>query len=289
MLDGSYAYVARGVEGERLVVTCHDLIPALQMAGRLPGHPGPAARRIVRASLEVVRGARGVLAVSRRTRDDLISIGGVDGDRIRVATLALDPVFSAGSGEPGISRRPYILHVGGDSPYKNLEGVLAVFQRVRQSVDVTLVLAGGAPGRAVSRRLRESALRGHVEVRYHPPDGELRALYRGAALLLFPSLYEGFGWPVLEAMACGCPVVCSSVASLPEVAGDAALMAGPGDTERLAGHCVSILRHPDIAGACRAGGLARAGEFTEERMVGQILAAYGVAGRVAERGAACVF
>jgi alpha-1,3-rhamnosyl/mannosyltransferase len=126
--------------------------------------------------------------------------------------------------------------------------------------------------------MQEPAILGHVEVRCHPSDEELRDLYRGAALLLFPSIYEGFGWPVLEAMACGCPVVCSNVASLPEVAGDAALMAGPDDVGRLADHCVAVLQQPGIAEACRVRGSVRAGGFTVERMTEKVLTAYVAAG-----------
>ena len=98
------------------------------------------------------------------------------------------------------------------------------------------------------------------------PDEALRRHYHGAALLLFPSLYEGFGWPPLEAMACGCPVVCSRAASLPEVVGDAALTAAPDDEDALARHCLDVLLHPGVAGRLQQRGRLRAAEFSLARM-----------------------
>lgn len=280
VLDGSYSYVARGVEGARLVVTCHDLIPFLQMTGRLSGNQGWAARKIVLSSLAVMRKAQSLVAVSGQTCADLIRLGGVDERRIRVVYQALDPVFTALSEVSVRPQSPYILHVGNDSPYKNREGVLAVFARVRQAADVSLVLAGGMPGPTIQSLMGRDGIKGHVEVHPNPSDDDLRGLYRGAALLLFPSRYEGFGWPVIEAMACGCPVVCSNVASLPEVAGDAALMAGPDDHKLLSEHCLSILSQPHRAEGMRRRGYARSGEFTMEQMTAKVIAAYRAAGLV---------
>jgi glycosyltransferase involved in cell wall biosynthesis len=138
-----------------------------------------------------------------------------------------------------------------------------------------LVLAGPAPGAAMSRRLASSSVGRYVRICHNPSDEQLRQLYSDAALLLFPSLYEGFGWPVLEAMACGCPVVCSNTASLPEVVGDLALMAAPDDVEGLAACCARILTDASLSEQMAAKGQQHAAGFSLERFGGQLMEAYG--------------
>ena len=105
-------------------------------------------------------------------------------------------------------------------------------------------------------------------------DADLPAMYRNAVLFAFPSLYEGFGLPVLEAMACGVPVVCSNASSLPEVAGDAALLVNPHDTNELAEAMARVLEDADLRQAMVARGLAQAAQFTWERAARQLLAAF---------------
>jgi glycosyltransferase involved in cell wall biosynthesis len=116
------------------------------------------------------------------------------------------------------------------------------------------------------------------------PDADLPALHSGAALFCFPSLYEGFGLPPLEAMACGTPVVCSNAASLPEVVGDAALTVDPTDVEGLAVAMHRVLSDPDLAAELHARGLARARTFTWERTARETVAVYR---RVLETAADC--
>jgi alpha-1,3-rhamnosyl/mannosyltransferase len=99
----------------------------------------------------------------------------------------------------------------------------------------------------------------------HVPDPDLPAVYTGASALVYPSLYEGFGLPILEAMACGCPVICSKVASMPEAAGDAALYIDPRDTDSLVHAIDTLVPDPGARQALKAAGLARAGQFTWEK------------------------
>lgn len=282
VLDGSYAYVARGVGADRLVVTCHDVIPLLQIAGVLPGQQGRLARRIVRSSLDVIRGARMILAVSENTRNDLIHAASMRGDNISVVHQALDPGFCPVDCPSERTSPPYILHVGGDSPYKNRGAVLRVFERVRESCAVELILAGEPPSPELKRLLEVSPARNYVRMCVNPGDDRLRELYSGASVLLFPSLYEGFGWPVLEAMACGCPVVCSHVASLSEIAAGVAFMAAPNDDHQLALHCLTLLQSSRVAEEARVKGRLRAGSFTLDRMAKQVLSVYSKAGLIAQ-------
>jgi len=122
--------------------------------------------------------------------------------------------------------------------------------------------------------VRRSRLERHVDFVVQPDDVQLADLYRGACLLLFPSLYEGFGLPPLEAMAFGCPVVCSSAASLPEVVGRAALTCPPDDEEQMAGNCERILEDPALAERLIELGHRRARKFTLKRMAQGLLDAY---------------
>ena len=132
----------------------------------------------------------------------------------------------------------YLFHIGNNADYKNRTGVLDVFARLQDVLDLHLLMAGPEPTPEL-RQKAEGLKRVHFEI--NPSDAQLAHLYRKASAFLFPSLYEGFGMPVLEAMAAGCPVVCSTAASLPEVAGDAALIASADNTTALARHCRSLL------------------------------------------------
>ena len=131
----------------------------------------------------------------------------------------------------------------------------------------TLVCTGGAreAQSAIEAHIVTSGLGGQVRFLGYRPGRDLPALYRGAACLLFPSLFEGFGMPVLEAMASGCPVVCSNTTSLPEIAGDAALLVDPGDPEALAAAVHQLLTDPDLRAELIARGLERAAAFSWPR------------------------
>lgn len=279
VVDGSHAYIAAPLDPARCVVTCHDLIPRLQADGTIPGYrPGPAAKWVMERSMQVLARARHVVADSENTRRDAIRLAGVRPDHSSVVPVALAPDwFRDGAGTRRESGPPVILHIGNSAAYKNRSGVLRVFASVRRMVDARLLLVGPRDSglQNMGERLGASDF---MEWREFVPEGELKGLYRSAALLLFPSLYEGFGWPVLEAMACGCPVVCSNAASLPEVAGKAALMAAPGDESALARHCVELLTNPVTRERLRHAGLERASRFTTGRMAEGLRKAYATCG-----------
>lgn len=219
--------------------------------------------------------ARRVIAVSEATAHDLVVLNGVPRDKIRVVYSGVDdrlkPVKSASRiaslrarlGIPG----PYILHVGSVQPRKNLARLVEAFSLVKDLEEgLALVLAGRRAWR--DRQLEEHigrlGLAERVILPGYVPDDGLPVLYSGARVYAFPSLYEGFGFPALEAMACGVPVVCANTSSLPELVGDAALTFAPSDTNGLAGALARVLTEPGLAQVLVKRGAERVKDFTWE-------------------------
>ena len=168
----------------------------------------------------------------------------------------------------------YILHVGNNAFYKNRIGVLRIFVTIRRGCDINIIMAGPSPTQELLNLIKETGLSKYVEFIIDPDSPKIAELYRNACLLLFPSLYEGFGWPPLEAMASGCPVVCSNTASLPEVVGDAALTCPPSDEAQMAVNCLSILRERALAEDIVQQGFVQAGKFTLKRMGEELFRIY---------------
>jgi glycosyltransferase involved in cell wall biosynthesis len=196
-----------------------------------------------------VKRSRLLIAISEHARQTLLDRYGLAPERVRTIHLGIDHArFTPGDGE----RRPLVLYPANRWPHKNHERLFAAFARVRRErPELRLALTGQGHERA---QLPEG-----VESRGHVSADELVALYRTAGCLVFPSLYEGFGLPPLEAMACGCPVACSSATSLPEICGDAAEYFDPLSPDDMA---AAILRALDARRVAR--GLAHASEFTWE-------------------------
>jgi glycosyltransferase involved in cell wall biosynthesis len=223
---------------------------------RDPSVMGLRDRLIFRTTVprSVHRAAR-VLAISELTKRDLVELYGADPAKIVVTPLAADPAFTADGASPDSD--PYVLFVGAlqlrKEPVTAIEAMSLVPDAPR------LVLAG--PDKGGRAEAEEAARRLGVEadLRGHVTKDELAALYRGASCLVFPSRYEGFGLPVLEAMASGTPVVATSAGALPEVAGDAAVLVEPGNAVELAGGIErAIADHERL----REAGLARAARYS---------------------------
>jgi glycosyltransferase involved in cell wall biosynthesis len=202
------------------------------------------------------RRADRVLTGSEWTKSDLVERYGVAAERIVVTPYGVDPVFRPDGPRPG--RPPYALFVGALEERKRPGLALLALKTVGSELE--LVFAG--PDRGLESELREQArlvgLTDRVEFAGHVARGELAALYRGAACLVFPSRYEGFGLPVLEAMASGTPVVATRSSSIPEVAGDAAVLVD-GEADELAAGIERALSERDRLAAA---GLARAAQFS---------------------------
>jgi glycosyltransferase involved in cell wall biosynthesis len=257
----------------RLVVTVHDLA-----FRRLP-QSAPHGTRWWLARLDrALARATTVIAVSGSTRDDVVQLAQVDPDRIAVIPLGVDHrVFRPADPERVAAARsahgvdgPYLLYVGGIEPRKNLPSLVAAFSRLRG--DVQLVVAGGGVAwNPEGTDLLDAALasaptgvRDRVVRTGYVSDSDKVALLTGAEVFVYPSLYEGFGLPVLEAMACGTPVVTSNVSSLPEVAGDAALLVDPADPEAIAAEVERVLSDGALRKQFVDLGLQRAKGFTWE-------------------------
>jgi glycosyltransferase involved in cell wall biosynthesis len=262
-------------QGQRLVVTVHDLAFRLY-----PSLFPPAWRAIYRTGLRrAVRHADAIVAISRHTAHDLARHAAVEPARIHVIPLAASLSETVEDPEPALERlkvpRPYLLFVGTLEPRKNLVRLVRAYRRVAVRLPHTLVLAGPA-GWRTQRLHRELSLRGpgRILLTGRVSSADLDALYRGAAAFCYPSLYEGFGLPVVEAMARGVPTVIADASSLPEVAGDAALRANPRSVRSLTGALERILTDRDEADRLAEAGRERASLFSWEQTARMTLRVY---------------
>jgi glycosyltransferase involved in cell wall biosynthesis len=280
VVDHGQGYLVANLDARRTVVTCHDVILLALAAGRIgAARVPPIALQLFRLSVEIMKRAAVVVADSTQTKRDLVRFVGIDPERVTVVFPGLNQLFAPDEARGLALRRRYglgsgavLLQVGGIF-YKNLPGILRVLGRLRKGgLDVRLARVGPALGGSDRALAEQLGLADSVLELGMMADADLPALYNAVDLLLFPSLYEGFGWPPLEAMASGTPVVCSRAGSLDEVVGDAALTADPEDVEALAWHAASVLTDGGLKTALIERGLAHAAGFnwdrTAERMVG---------------------
>ncbi len=291
--DHGYAHLAALLPRGRTVITCHDLM----LLRADDGEAGFRGRRLsvarFRWSTSYLKRAARVVCDSHATKGDVIRLRGVPEGRVAVVPLGVDRRFRF-LGEEAVSRlkagipalgRYAVLHVSTGDPYKNVPGTLQVLAALRQSgIDVVLVRVGkplNQGERALAHRLRVA---GAIIDCGRVSDERLVELYNAADVLLFPSYYEGFGWPPLEAMACGTPVVTSDCRALAEVVGDAGLMAPPEDTHALAAAVRSVLESGELAMRLRRLGLERAARYTWERTVSEYARVYAA---VAEEAMSC--
>jgi len=273
-----------------MVVTVHDIIHVL-FPEFLPHSLGFAyARMSIRLA---VRRGRVVVTGSRTTAEDLKRLFGATEERLRVIPHGVHPEFLV-DGEPAADRAareglgvtgPYLLHVGNHKPHKNAEGLLKAYQLLvfgrRGGVPDLLMVGGFPPDGELAQRAGTMGLGGRVRCLGHVERRELAALFRGATAFVYPTLYEGFGLPVLEAMACRVPVVAGDIAAVREVAGDAVLRVNPRDVVELAGAVRRLLEQPDLRAELGGRGAERARAFSWRKTAEATLAAYRVAAEAA--------
>lgn len=254
----------------RRVVTIYDLsflrFPHLSS----PRIVGPFSRLVGCFA----RDADAVLVCSRATARDVEELLDVPAARVRVAHGAVSPGMHPPAPEEAracVRRRlqldgPYILFVGTLEPRKNLDTLAQAFAALSSRTPHQLVLAGGMGWKMeeFGARLESLGVRGRTRLLGYVDPAVLPALYAAASVFAFPSHYEGFGLPVLEAMACGCPVVASNTSSLPEVAGDAALCVDPADVGALAGAMLRLIEDESLRARSVELGYRRAQAFSWE-------------------------
>jgi glycosyltransferase involved in cell wall biosynthesis len=275
----------------RRVVTVHDLIYA-----RFPEAHAGIRDLGMRALVPLaVRRSHRVIADSQSTREDLIGLLKVSPERIDVVPLGLGSVRRE---QPlserevrarlDLGERGVVLSLSAKRPHKNLLALMGAFARLPSGDRPVLVLPGypTAHERDLRERARELGIEGDVRFAAWISPAELEGLWAITDVFVFPSLYEGFGLPVLEAMARGVPVACSNASSLPEVAGEAALLFDPRDEGAIAQALQQLLSDRALADRLRALGLQRSREFTWERTARLTLESYGRALRSngAQRG-----
>jgi glycosyltransferase involved in cell wall biosynthesis len=250
-----------------LVQTVHDLAP-LRFPERYPRHARLTLKRGVRFA---AREADLLICPSRSTAEEVQELLGVEAERLRVVPHGVwmpstDPEDAERFLDRHGIRCPYVLWVGTQEERKNVLAVLDAFEAVaRQRREVTLVLHG--PQGWLGTRVADGIRRRHIEDRTRVSEGglargELAALYANARVFLFPSIYEGFGLPVLEAMSCGAPVIASDRSAIPESAGDAALLVDPEDYDALGDALSRLLDDDDACAELARRGRVRASAFT---------------------------
>ena len=223
-----------------------------------------------------------VITISDHSRQDLLHHVPLRTDQVTVTPLGLD----AERFRPADHRRegrPYVLCVAGSDPTKNVGCLIEAFAKLSETLRgrFDLLLAGDVCRRGdIRAAIERLGIGAQTRLVGMVSDEQLIDYYQQATVFVFPSLYEGFGLPVLEAMGCGCPVICSTLSSLPEIAGEAALLIDPHDSSHLAATLARVLESPALQVDLRSRGLARAGQFSWDRTAAETVAVYQrVAGR----------
>ncbi len=268
------------LRGVPTVLTVHDMIFKL-----FPEHQKPLNFWYLNATMPLYcRRADAVITVSESSKRDIVTHYGLDPAKVTVVYEAAAPEFAPASlarvdevrRRYGLPDR-YLIHVGTIEPRKNLTRLVEALQRLRdEGLTIPLVVAGGKGWLydEFFRRLEELEMRDTVHFPGYVPSADLPALYSGATAAVMSSVYEGFGLPVLEAMACGTPVVSSQASSLPEFGGEAARYFDPYDVEAMAATIGTVWSDGELRGEMRQRGLAQAAKFSWEQAAEETLAVY---------------
>ena len=264
------------------VVTVHDAIPH-----RMPSSYPFLTKAVFKTLVPACRWtADAVLTDSHCSKRDLVRFAHLDASRVHIASpgMRLPSASSLVAVRGQVSetldrldiREPYVLYVGGMNPRKNLVRLVAAFKIVSQVHPLLqLVLVGPRTWQSGSSVTAAEGLAERVRITGFVSDSDRDALYAGAACLVFPSLYEGFGLPILEAMALGTPVITSNSSAMAEVAGDAALLVNPENADEIAAAIRSIVEDDTLAASLTRAGRKQAGRFSWDATAVSVLKIYG--------------
>ena len=283
VLDHSNSMYLRAVEATPNLITCHDVLAIRAARGDFPEFPtGWSGRRLQRWILAGLARARNVVCDSASSAADLNALTGETGAHISVTPVALNWKYQPADAMPcGLAERlglgpgePYLLNVGGNQWYKNRAGAVRIFARLAERPEYSkakLVLAGKPWTAALRSAVEQEGLSRRVIEAVDATNEELQALYSHAVALLFPSIKEGFGWPILEAQACGCPVITTGRPPMDEVAGDAAIFIEPENPQAAADAIADgLLRREEL----RAAGFRNLARFDETAIARQYCRLY---------------
>jgi glycosyltransferase involved in cell wall biosynthesis len=285
--DHSNSFYTKHCGSTACVVTCHDLIAVRAARGDFPQvHTRWSGRRFQRMIIDGLKRARHVACDSEATRSDVLRLCSVPRSRTSVVHAGLNFAYRPASeaekaarlSSLGIDRSErFILHVGSPAWYKNQSGIIRIFKKLvatPQGNDLALVMVSESVGPALTKLISDCGLRRKVRILSHVQPDDLCAVYSAATALVFPSLREGFGWPIIEAQACGCPVFTSNRAPMTEVGGDGAIYIDPEDAKGAAAIIVENLRNARLM---REAGYSNVQKFSAENMVLGYIDAYDAA------------
>lgn len=249
----------------RFVVMVHDFIPL-----RFPKHFSPLKYYHRHYIPQVLKQAQHIICNSQATANDITKFCHIETSKITPIPLAYDANhFRVLGGQDALPTRSlYFLYIGRHDPYKNLHRIIAAFAALPNNGDYELWLAGPHDKRytpVLQAQVEELGITNRVKFLNYVPYSELPKIINGASVLVFPSLWEGFGFPVLEAMACGTPVITSNLSSLPEVAGDAAILINPYNTREITEAMQIIVTDSQLRDRLSAQGMIRANQFSWEK------------------------
>jgi len=278
--DHGNAMYIQSLKNKNHLITCHDVLAIRSALGNIPQNPtswtGKQYQALILKGLNL---AQHVVCVSHKTREELLSISTLQPEQTSVIHNCLNYPFRQLSLEesilriacrPELLKTPFVVHVGDNKWYKNRSGLLRIFAHYRRlypQSSLHLLLAGRPLSKELEKLRNELNLNDRVIEWISPTTEQLEALYSIAQALIFPSLQEGFGWPVIEAQATGCPVVCSSNGSLAEVAGNGALIAPAEEEEELAHLLSKAIHSSSTRSEMIKRGLANVNRFSPEKII----------------------
>ncbi len=244
----------------RYIVMCHDLIPL-----RFPRATSPLTNYFRYVVPQVLKQAEHIICNSQATAKDIVDFYGVDSNKITPILLGYDTNnFYPRIEQDSLIKNPYFLYLGRQDPYKNLSGLINAFAGIK-SKEYYLAIAGSTDSRftpQLQQQIKELGLEGRVLFLDYLNYQELPVIISNAIALVFPTFWEGFGLPVLEAMACGTPIITSNLASLPEITGDAAILINPYDTAAITSAMIDVGQDIQLQFQLRELGLKQAQKFS---------------------------